>query len=85
MLKILCRAQNVVYNVVSISGYELVGQAKNFNEFLSEKNAQNPQNKKKYFRKTYWRSVMAKKLLKDVLSKLGPLPPSMNLSLQKTY
>ena len=26
---------------------------------------------------------MAKKLLKDVLSKLGPLPPSMNLSLQK--
>ncbi len=25
MLKILCRAQNVVYNVVSISGYELVG------------------------------------------------------------
>ncbi len=25
MLKILCRAQNVVYNVVSISGCELVG------------------------------------------------------------
>ncbi len=28
MLKILCRAQNVVYNVVSISGYELVGSSK---------------------------------------------------------
>ncbi len=27
MLKILCRAQNVVYNVVSISGCELVGYA----------------------------------------------------------
>ncbi len=27
MLKILCRAQNVVYNVVSISGSELVGNA----------------------------------------------------------
>ncbi len=26
MLKILCRAQNVVYNVVSISEYELVGK-----------------------------------------------------------
>ncbi len=26
-LKILCRAQNVVYNVVSISRYELVGKA----------------------------------------------------------
>ena len=26
MLKILCRAQNVVYNVVSISGCELVGK-----------------------------------------------------------
>ncbi len=28
MLKILCRAQNVVYNVVSISGCELVGYIK---------------------------------------------------------
>ncbi len=26
MLKILCRAQNVVYNVVSICGCELVGK-----------------------------------------------------------
>ncbi len=27
MLKNLCRAQNVVYNVVSISGCELVGHS----------------------------------------------------------
>ncbi len=38
MLKILCRAQNVVYNVVSISGYELVGYSNQTKHFFKKKN-----------------------------------------------